>query len=103
MARRTRPQAKTDDLAFPIRVKFRVPRDGLGRLSETTRSWLREHVGTGRFAVHNTDAIASDAVGVYFVTLGEAQEFVAAFPEMQIADGTRCKGLPTPTIPRPEP
>lgn len=90
MSRRTRAQQKTDDLAFPIRVKFTVPERGLGEVSTRMHQWLREQFGAGRFAVHSAQAISSAAIGVYFVSLDDARRFVDAFPMMEIADGTRC-------------
>ena len=90
MSRRTRAQQQTDDLAFPIRVKFAVPERGLGDVSNRMHEWLRQEGGGGRFAVHSAQAISNAAVGVYFVSLDDARRFVEAFPTMEIADGTRC-------------
>tara|TARA_Y100000296_G_scaffold66074_1_gene77962 strand:- start:43 stop:351 length:309 start_codon:yes stop_codon:yes gene_type:complete len=90
LSRRTRAQQQTDDLAFPIRVKFTVPERGLGDVSNRMHEWLRQEVGGGRFAVHSAQAISSSAVGVYFVSLDDARRFVDAFPAMEIANGTRC-------------
>ena len=96
MSRRTRAQHKSDDLAFPVRVKFAVPRDGLGAISGRMYFWLREELGPGRYAVHNALAISTQAIGVYFISLEDAQRFVASFPEMVIADGTRSASYYSP-------
>lgn len=88
MSRRTRAQQQTDDLAFPIRVKFTVPERGLGDVSNRMHEWLRDEVGGSRFAVHSAPAISSAAVGVYFVSLRDALEFAKAFPALEFADGT---------------
>ena len=96
MTRRTRAQHLTDDVAFPIRVKFMVPWDGLGHLSVDMRVWLKDNVGAGRFAVHSASAISGPAIGVYFVTLADAQGFVTAFPSMEIADGTASTSYYSP-------
>lgn len=90
MPRRTRAQQKTDDLAFPVRVKFAVPGRGLGEVSTRMHQWLKDELGAGRFAVHSAQAISSAAIGVYFVSLDDARRFVETFPMMEIADGTRC-------------
>lgn len=88
MVRRSTPQKKTDDRAFPIRVKFRVPERGFGGLCDRFHSWLRDEVGTGRHVVHSASAIGADAIAIYFVELGDAVCFVEAFPEMEMADST---------------
>ncbi|MCH2487949.1 MAG: hypothetical protein MK010_09445 [Erythrobacter sp.] len=91
MTKRTRAQQKTDDLAFPIRVKFVVPPLGLMGLSSRMTIWLRDTLGPARYATHSAMALGNQAIGVHFVTLEDAQAFVAAFPELEIADGTRSK------------
>lgn len=96
MNRRTRAQHKTDDLAFPVRVKFAVPWNGLGAISSRLQQWLSEELGPGRYASHTAMAISTQAIGVYFVSLEDAQRFVAAFPEMEIADGTRSASYYSP-------
>ena len=98
MVRRTRAQHKTDDLAFPIRVKFAIPRDGLGIVLTDAHVWLRENLGDGRYAVHSTQSIGTDALGVYFVSVEDAERFIAAMPTLQIADGTITRGYYRPGL-----
>lgn len=87
MTRRTRLQSKTDDLAYPIRVKFRVPNDGLGGVSSRLSAWLNENVGRRRYASHPASVIAGQGMALYFRSLEDAQRCLAAFPELEIADG----------------
>lgn len=89
MTRRTRLQSKTDDLAFPVRVKFLIPSNGLGARINDIRIWLRDEIGTGRYAWHSAQAIAGEAVAVYFLNLADAQRFADTFPsDLTLADGT---------------
>ena len=86
MVRRTPPQRKTDEQAFPIRVKFVVPPFGTARVAPEMHLWLKEEVGRGRFAVHSTDALFTDAFAVHFVELDDAQAFMQAHPTLELAD-----------------
>lgn len=86
MTRRTRAQSKSDDIAFPIRVKFRVPRGGLGSLLNDLHHWLTCEIGPHRFAIHSAVVIGSDGMALYFRSLEDAKRCVAKFPELEIAD-----------------
>ena len=89
MTRRTRLQSTTDDLAFPVRLTFKVPGTGLGAVSAEIHNWLRDKVGTGRYAVHGKRVLTSDGIAVYFVQIVDALRFAEAFADvLQMADGT---------------
>lgn len=87
MPRHTIRQAKRDDLAFPLRVKVRVPREGLGPLLDRMQAWLRENVGVFDHACHSQPGLACDTVAFYFRNPEKALAFVRAFPEAKLADG----------------
>lgn len=90
MTRRTRPQAKTDDLAFPIRVKFAIPHHDRAMwwgVNERLTIWLRE-MGRERCVQHSGGwYIRGQAMALYFRTLEDAKVCVEAFPELELADG----------------
>lgn len=81
-------QAKRDDLAFPVRVKVRVPNHGLGKLLDRMVAWLRENMKPKGYACHNEPGVACSTVAFYFQDVGSALAFVQAFPEGGLADGT---------------
>lgn len=88
MARRSTPQRKIDDAAFPVRVKVLVPTLGFGvRLNEML-AWLQQEFGARRFAHHAGRSSAGDAMALYFVDLEAAERFLQAFPDLELADGT---------------
>lgn len=88
MTRRSRLQSKTDELAFPVRVSFAVPPTGLS-FSAEIHDWLRDNVGTGRYAVHGGRALITDAVHVYFIQIADALRFTEQFADrLTLADGT---------------
>ena len=91
MVRRTRLQSKTDDLAYPIRVKFKVPPHGLQGMSARLSAWLNENMGHRRYAKHSAQVIAGQGMALYFRTLEDAQRCVEAFPELEIADGVASR------------
>lgn len=90
MARRSTPQSKTDDVAYPVRVKFSVPARGMSWSStyDGMREWLQRELGSYRYAWHSTQSLAcGDAFAIYFRTPADAQRFVEAFPDAKLADG----------------
>lgn len=96
MPRRSTPQKKTDDLAFPVRLKFRIPSCGLGLALDRAYSWLNSEVGAGHFAHHADTTIGGSATAFYFRCPSKAQAFVEAFPELVLADGTSSLAYSSP-------
>ena len=88
MSRRSSPQAKQDDLAFPVRLKLTVPPMGLGKLTDAIDDWLRREVGPGDYASHSAPGIAGSTAAIYFRRAEDAAAFTAAFPQAELADGT---------------
>lgn len=80
-------QARKDELAFPIRVKIRVPDNGLGQLLDRMMAWLREHVPAVDFACHSAPGLACSTAAFYFRDLETAHAFLSAFPAAELADG----------------
>lgn len=79
MNRRSSPAAKRDDDAFPIRLKFAVPREGLGKLLDEVHAWLRSSLPPQTFAIHSGRSIGGSAMAVYFLALEDAARFHEAF------------------------
>lgn len=96
MVRRTRAQSKTDDLAFPVRVKFCVPVGGLGGLHTRLHLWLADELGSRRYAVHSATGIGGQMFAVYFRSADEAKRCIEAFPELQLADGVTSPAYYSP-------
>ena len=92
MERRSPPQKRIDDHAFPVRVKVLVPGRGFENLLPAMHRWLDAEIGRGSYAVHGAAATGADAAAWYFRRVEDAQAFVAAFPMLELADGTE---LPT--------
>lgn len=86
MPRHTIRQAKRDDLAFPVRVKVRVPREGLGPLLDRMQVWLRENVGAFDHACHSQPGLACDTAACYCRAAEVALQFWRAFSAVQLAD-----------------
>ena len=51
MTRRSNPQSKTDDLAFPVRVKFAVPGSGIRSIQDTLSERMRKLASASSFFV----------------------------------------------------
>lgn len=103
MTRRTTPQAKTDDRAFPIRVRFVIPHHDRALwwgLSDRLTAWLRE-LGPRRCVMHSGGVnLTREAMALYFRTLEDAQACVAAFPELELADSVGLVGYYSPAVGR---
>jgi hypothetical protein len=87
MSRRTAPQHKVDDIAFPVRVKVRIPECGFGTLLAQIYTWLDREIGRGEYAHHPATAIGMDATAFYFQNPEAATQFVSAF-DLKLVDGT---------------
>lgn len=99
MPRRTTPQAKADDLAFPVRVKIVVPEGGLGSAANAMHDWLKRELGPGRYAYHSAGIVAGQqASALYFRSTADAEDFRAAFPELELADGTASVTYVSPAV-----
>ena len=97
MPRRSTPRKLQVDTAFPVRVKIRVPPDGLGLVLDECFRWLNENVGTERFAQAATGSLGGCATAFYFVSVEDALRFVNAFPELDLADGTPLRSYQAPS------
>lgn len=87
-------QAKRDDLAFPVRVKVRVPNTGLGKLFDDMIDWLKANVPAADYACHSAPGVGCSTAAFYFRDAGIAHAFVSAFPAVELADG--IGGAPRP-------
>ena len=99
MDRRSPPQKRTDDHAFPVRVKVLVPERGFENLLLDMHHWLDAEVGRGNFAAHGAGAGLTHATAWYFRTVEEAQAFVTKFPMLVLADGTELPTYQSPNLP----
>jgi hypothetical protein len=99
MERRSPPQKRTDDHAFPVRVKVLVPERGFENLLLDMHHWLDAAVGRGSYAVHGAGAGLTRATAWYFRTVEEAQAFVTTFPMLVLADGTELPTYQSPNLP----
>jgi hypothetical protein len=101
MTRRTTSQAKTDDQAFPIRVKLAIPHHDKSLwwgLSTRLQIWLNE-IGPLRCVKHSGGwCLKGQAMALYFRTLEDAQACIAAFPELELADGVGSKTYYSPAV-----
>ncbi len=94
MPTRSTPQKKIDDRAFPVRVKFRVPQRGFGQSYTEMYDWLNTKVGFGGYAKHSE----GHAAAFYFLDVETAQHFIAAFPQLELADGTLSRTYSSPAM-----
>jgi hypothetical protein len=105
MTRRSSPQRRIDDEAFPVRVKLLVPEGGFGRRLTELHVWLDREAGRGEYAFHaaSTLGIPKGAVAVYFWTPATAHRFVGSFPDLLLADGTDSVVYTSPHLPSGQP
>lgn len=88
MTRRTTPQAKVDEAAFPVRLLLQVPEMGFGRLMAPIHHWLDCELGRDNYAFHGAGRrVTGDSVAVYFRHPSAAGALLAAFPTLELADG----------------
>ena len=86
--------------AFPVRVRLHLGPHGLGRTAAESHGWLDDQIGRGSYAVHGGGrAVGGDCVSLYFRTPTDADAWHAAFPQLELADGTRLPGYYSPYLP----
>lgn len=94
-------QSKADEAAFPVKVRLYVPFRGFGQLVTPMEDWLVSNVGKANFARHGAGCDArGDRIALYFRSTADAAAFIAAFPELVLADGTTLPGYYSPNAPR---
>ena len=103
MNRRSTPQRTIDDMAFPIRLKVRVPSNGLGSLLTDVHLWLTSEVGPGNFAHHSGGALGGGVTALYFRRPEDLVRFLDAFPMLELADGTTSRAYTSPLFPNGRP
>lgn len=103
MVRRSTPQHKIDDAAFPIRVKVYAPDrgyGGFGNLLNDMVFWLQDNLPKGDFAqYHGRSRGVRESTGFYFRTLEDARRFLDAFPALELADDTTSPSYTSPVLP----
>jgi hypothetical protein len=99
MSRRRTPQRTTDDLAFPIRVKLRMPSTDLGHVLTDILLWLSAEAGPGEYAHHHSQTLGGDAMALYFRRSEDLVRFLEAFPLLELADGTTSRAYTSPLFP----
>lgn len=98
MVRRSTPQQFVDDRAFPVRLLISVPERGFGSLMTPIHDWLDSEVGRTDHAIHAGGSAAGDAIAIYFRHPAPAAAFLAAFPDLELADGTVQRGYTSPHL-----
>lgn len=101
MVRRSTPQHKIDDPAFPVRIFLLVPPYGYGTMLDDVHRWLDEQLGRDNYAIHSGGTLSSclDLMAVYFRHPRHGAAFLDAFPKLELADGTAQPGYSSPGLP----
>lgn len=96
MAKIELPRDKMDNSAFPVRVKVWLPeawnRDDYWRLED----WLYTNLDHGNYAKHPAMTMGQRSSAYFFRDADAARGFLAAFPELELADGTILPGFIEP-------
>ncbi len=100
MVQRSPRQKDVDDRAFPIRVKVKVPPNGLGTEMSRIMAWLRDEIGWHECAQHPAPSIGGNAIGFHFRCIEDAVRFLDGFPLLQLADHSTSRAYTSPLLPR---
>jgi len=89
MPKRNLPQARIDETVFPVRVTVFVPDTGFGAMLGPLFGWLDAQCGPTGYAWHGGPGVAGrDTVAIYFRRAEDPGALVAAWPALELADGT---------------
>lgn len=103
MTRRSTPQAKIDEAAWPVRIRIVVPPMGLGSQLNKIYAWLDQHLGRSEYALHADGGIVMDGerldrVAIYVRHPADADALLEAIP-LTLADGTMSGTYSSPALP----
>ncbi|MGJ5621134.1 hypothetical protein [Sulfitobacter sp. MF3-043] len=73
LSRHILPDKKRVDDAFPVRVKIKIPPNGLGNLISEILVWLRTNIGADRFSNRSITGVWCRATAYYFRDMNDAQ------------------------------
>ncbi len=90
--RRSPPRSYRDEAAFPIQVRTMVPETGYGTRIDDFHAWLAARFDAGSYAIFPATRAIGQAVAWGFRDLGDAHAFLAAFPDLVLADGLQEPG-----------
>lgn len=91
MVRRSTPQSKIDDDAFPVRVRIHIPDGGFGQSMDAIQAWLDKNLTATGYAWHGGGRQGLLSItAFYFRSAQSAAQFMDAFPALELADGTTC-------------
>jgi hypothetical protein len=100
MVRRSTPQKVIDERSFPVRLKIWVPENGFGQDLSKMILWLQDNLPRGDFADHQGGLTGlRETLAFYFRNVTDAQRFLDAFPQAEIADGTTFASYRSPALP----
>lgn len=85
--RRNPPRFHRDEAVFPIQVRTMVPETGYGKRIDEFHAWLAARFDAGNYAIFPATRAWGQAVAWGFRDLGDARAFLAAFPDLVLADG----------------
>lgn len=104
MSRRSSPQRTTDEQAFPVRVILHGLPGGFAAALGPGRDphrWMQENIGLGEMELYGWHSVyCPEGFALYARSCADAVRFLAAFPELKVADGTVTEIYSSPHITR---
>lgn len=104
MSKRSDPQSKIDDGAFPVRMLFVTPEGGFGSDIDAIYRWLNQEVGRDQYAIHSAGRAPGQngliyRVAIYLKHPKFGAALLSAFPNLELADGTLSSTYTAPGRP----
>ena len=93
MSRRSDPQSKIDDGAYPVRLLIVAPESGFGSDFDAIYRWLNQEVGRDKYAIHSAGRAPGQngiicRIAIYLKHPKFGAALLSAFPKLELADGT---------------
>ena len=86
---RSRPQSAR----FRVQLNLLVPELGFGMVLLDMLRWLRNEVGEDNFVRRDASTFESEILAIQLRRPEDAAAFLAAFPKVELADGTTSSSL----------
>lgn len=104
MSRRSDPQSKIDDGAFPVRLLIVTPEGGFGSDIDAIYHWLDQEVGRAQYAIHSAGRAPGQngliyRIAIYLKHPKFGAALLSAFPNLDLADRTLSSTYTAPRRP----
>lgn len=96
MPHRSIARSRSTNSRFRAQLNLLVPELGFGMVLLEMLRWLRDEVGESNFVRRDASTFEREILAVHLCRPEDAAAFLAAFPKLELADGTTSQVYTSP-------